>query len=84
LNTLDDVCVEKVKTGVDLVTDEFFGLFDEFVDLAVFFVNDDTVFGGLFDLSKLWEKWLKGKKIKSKITRIVPSLPWFLWNSIIF
>lgn len=62
MNTLDDVCVEKVKTGVDLITDEFFGLFDKFVDLAVFFVDDDTVFRGLFDLSKLWKKWLKGKE----------------------
>jgi len=43
-NALKDGRIEKIKTSVDFIADELFGLFNELVDFAIRLINDDTVF----------------------------------------
>lgn len=49
---LEDTWVQDVDTGVDAVSHEFHWLLDESIDsrCVVWFMNNDTIFGGLVNL----------------------------------
>ena len=88
LDTVEDLGVEHVDTGVDSVADEFDWLFNESVDNGGSWLGDDhTVVGWFGDLRDLNESVMNANEEEREgreggYTMMDPSPPWDKWKSL--
>jgi len=83
LNTVKDLGVEEVDTGINPVSDEFDGFLDESInDCRVGFGDYDTVVGGLGDFGYLRISLDSRRVYGVLLTMMDPSPPWAMWKSL--